>query len=224
MASYNQQLKNKKSTTAAKYGLTVPAQGSLTEEQYYKRLAKIADQRLVRLEKLAASNQDYKNVLNYAYRDAVEALKDLGMSPNKAGQMRFNRATKNKNTLRGRINAATRFIEAVSSQKSAIDKMYKQKVDSINNTLGLSGNERLTWEDLSKIFDSKIWDELKVDSASIMKTVAKVNKWKTDLSDKSKKEMRKEIKNRLEHLKESDDIEDEIVNKIMTSKYGNQFY
>ena len=87
-----------------------------TDEHYYKRLAKVVDQRLVRIEQLSGLRggepvPGYDYAYKYAYRKALEALP--------TDQIRFNTTIPKPGTFewRERVNAMRNFIMSPSSTK-----------------------------------------------------------------------------------------------------------
>ena len=118
-------------------------------EQYYRRLAKQADQRLVRLEKLAAQGDPgYKGVLSWAYaRAEYDISHKWGGSSTKP---RFNtKPPEDVNALKAKINDIQSFLEDKTSTKSGIDKGYKKKADKMRSEYGLDIN----WQDWAEYLD-----------------------------------------------------------------------
>lgn len=146
---------------AADYGTKVPdIKPGQTEEQYFRQLAKAADQRLLRLERLAA-DENYKGVLSYAYESAMYDIKALTGNPN---ARRFNVAVKktkagetNVTELRQRISAVKKFLESPTSMKSSITAVYKKRAKSVNQSLGTN----FTWQQVGRFFESKGYEKMK---------------------------------------------------------------
>ena len=118
-------------------------------EQYYRRLAKQADQRLVRLEKLAAKGDPgYQGVLSWAYaRAEYDITHKWGGS---SAKPRFNtKPPEDVNALKAKINDIQSFLEDKTSTKSGIDKGYKKKADKMRSEFGLDVN----WEDWAEYLD-----------------------------------------------------------------------
>lgn len=118
----------------------------------YKSLAKKADQRLVRLEKLSKKS-GFENVEKWAYN---RAMKDIQYwSGSKA--TRFNRdIPTNKNSLKARISDVKNFLSAKTSTKSGILKTYKQRSNMISKKYGV----KMSWEKTAEFFESKEWENL----------------------------------------------------------------
>lgn len=117
-------------------------------EAYYKRLAKQADQRLVRLEKLA-QEEGFSAVTKYAYARAQKDIKQWGGN-------RFNQnQPKNKQQLKAKIKDIKTFLQSQTSTKSGILKTYKQRAKTINDKYGTS----FTWQELATYFESGLADK-----------------------------------------------------------------
>ena len=114
-------------------------------ERYYRRLAKAADQRLVRLE--AYSHEEhYKNILEWSYSRAMKDIEHWSGS----GATRFNTAPpKSPQELAAKIEDIKQFLESATSTKQGIEEIYKKRADSFNKTNGTS----FTWQDLATFFE-----------------------------------------------------------------------
>lgn len=113
---------------------------------YYRRLAKQADQRLVRIEQLSGQEK-FKNVTKYSYARAIRDIQ--GWSGYQA--TRFNtKPPENKKQLMAKIADMRNFLEAPTSTKSGIIAVYQQRADTINKKYGTD----FTWEDLGNYFEA----------------------------------------------------------------------
>lgn len=111
-------------------------------EHYYRRLAKAADQRLVRLERLA-EQEYYQGASKWAYNRAQKDIQRWGSGS------RFNTAPPdNTNSLKAKINDIKAFLEAPTSTKSGITDVYQRRADTINKTYGTN----LSWEDIAEFY------------------------------------------------------------------------
>lgn len=120
---------------------------------YYTRLAKMADQRLVRLEALS-KKEGYEKVLKYAYAAAIDDIAHYG-GASKA--MRFNtKPPENPELFHEKIMDMKRFISAPTSTKGGIDETYNARAKTINERYGTS----FTWEDMADFFQSGDADKL----------------------------------------------------------------
>lgn len=135
-------------------------------ESYYRRLAKVADQRLVRLERLA-QEEGYKGSSKWAYN---RAIKDIQKWSGESAK-RFNTAPPaDAGQLRAKINDIKSFIGAKTSTKSGITKVYKKRADTYNRKYGTD----FSWEDLANYYDRKLNErfEKEADSDVINKAIS----------------------------------------------------
>ena len=127
-----------------------------TLEKYYKRLAKTADQRLVRLEKLA-KQPNYEPAELWAYRRArLDITKwNGGKSPE---LYRFNaNMPKDPEKLLAKINDIKTFLTRPTSTKKGITEVYKKRAETINRKFGTN----FSWQQMAKYFQSgaaEYWD------------------------------------------------------------------
>ena len=128
-----------------------------TDLQYYKRLAKVADQRLVRLEELAGERPGkpgkpgYEKVTSYAYDRAMRDLEIYG------GGKRFNTkpplnkdGTVDNRLLSEKLADIRTFLSAPTSTKQGITDVYQRRTDTINKKFGTN----FTWADLADYYRS----------------------------------------------------------------------
>lgn len=133
-----------------------------TDLQYYKRLAKVADQRLVRLEELAGLRTDkqgnpipgkpgYEKVTKYAYDRAMRDLELYG------GGNRFNTkpplnkdGTVDNRLLSEKISDIRAFLSSVTSTKAGIEQVYTERAKTFNKQFGTN----YTWQDLADFYQS----------------------------------------------------------------------
>lgn len=112
-------------------------------EHYYKRLAKVADQRLVRLEQLAEQD-DFEGVTGYAYRRAQKALDVWGGN-------RFNTKMPDSPNLRNeKIADMIHFIESKTSTKGGIVSTYKARAKTMKEKYGID----MTWQQMGKVMEA----------------------------------------------------------------------
>lgn len=139
-----------------------------SDKAYYIRLAKQADQRLVRLEKLS-KQKGFEAVTSYSYATAMNDLKNFG-------QKRFNAKVPDPTTEEGaflfreKLAAVKEFLKAPSSTKQGIKSVYQAKVDTINERYGTD----FSWQDMADFFNTgyaqKLFNELKA-SKTVMKAI-----------------------------------------------------
>lgn len=143
--------------------------------QYYRRLAKVADQRLVRLERLTET-EGFENVTAYAY---ARAQRDI--SRYTEGH-RFNTkpplnddGTVDYRLLKEKTADIKTFLSSVSSTKAGIISTYEKRA----NTLNEKYNTEYTWEDLADYFQSGDFDKHKKDkfgSSTIFKALGRIKR------------------------------------------------
>ena len=168
---------------AAEYNTTVdPIKPGQSEVDYFKQLAKRADQRMVRLEQLQ-EQQNYKGVLSFAYKSAEYAIKEFygGEIPSNR-KPRFNiilktnkDGTVNKTLLHAKINAVKRFLEAPTSMKKTITESYQQRADTLHRKYGTN----FTWQEMGRFFESAAYEKMRVKgygSDAVLKSVGSIKK------------------------------------------------
>ena len=171
----------------------------------YRKLAKRADQRLVRLEALSRSKK-FESVLKYGYAVAAKNIESYGAVKNKP---RFNtKPPENSNTLQAKINDIKHFLDSVSSTKKGIVSVYEKRADTINKTMGLDGNDKFTWQELADFFQSKTYEKLAsmFGSKTVFDIIGKIKK--------NLPEIAKEIKNN-QKIKVADWKVNDTINKMI---------
>ena len=145
-----------------------------TLERYYRRLAKTADQRLVRLESYE-HDKYYKPATQWAYARAQHDIRKwTGQGPG-AKHLRFNTAPPDtQEKLISKINDIKSFLSSPTSTKKGITDVYKKRADTVNKKYGTS----FTWQQLAKFYDSgqaELWDQY-FGSKTAFKTIAEIQK------------------------------------------------
>ena len=115
-------------------------------EKYYRRLAKAADQRLVRIEQLA-ENPLYANVKKFAYEAALEDIHKW----NGVTASRFNTVPPEGEALYEKIESMKKFLSAQTSTSGGINLMYKRMANTFNAKYGTN----FTYQQIMKYYDSK---------------------------------------------------------------------
>lgn len=176
-----------------------------TDLQYYKRLAKVADQRLKRLEDLSKEG-DWKDAQRFAYQRAQEALKLYGEGKPGKG-LRFNANIPDPVSERRFFNEKTadliHFLEAPTSTKSGITNVYKQRADTLNKKFGTD----LSWSDLGRVFENMQGKG----APGSYKTLSAIG-----LIQNVKKEGIEEARKKNKHF--DDDIVKDVAKHILTNK------
>lgn len=156
-------------------------------EHYYRRLAKQADQRLVRLRDLSRT-ETYKNVTKFAYARAMKDIKQWSGE----GATRFNtKPPENNRAIMAKIRDMRTFLEAPTSTLSGINAVYKKRADTINEKYGTN----FKWQDLAAYFDDA--SASKTDSAygsdTMLKAVAEIQKQSDTIIEQIRKHQKKHI-------------------------------
>lgn len=183
----------------------------------YRKLAKRADQRLLRLEKISGQ-KNFKQVKQWAYKNAVTDALQWGANPKKP---RFNiEPPKDKNgdisptMLQAKIRDIQYFLDKPSSTKAGIIKVYQKKADTLNKKYA-DYNLNLSWSDVGDLFESRLYKKLddSFTSGTMIKAIATMKNNEAEiLQDFAKK--------RASHIKtEDNDMVVDAAIKKMTSYY-----
>lgn len=182
----------------------------------YRQLAKRADQRLVRLEKLS-TNKNFKQVKQWAYKNAVTDAVHWGANANKP---RFNIAPPktsegkiNITQLKAKIQDIKTFLDKPTSTKAGIINIYQKKADTLNEKYGLN----LNWSDVGDLFESRLYKKLdaSMGSGTRLRAIAVIKNNEAEI-------LKNFEQHKASHIKTEDN--DMIVNeaiKRMTSYYKN---
>lgn len=140
----------------------------------YRRVAKTADQRLVRLEALS-TKKDFKQVRQWAYKNAVTDALEWGANVNKP---RFNiKPPESRTSLKAKINDMLNFLEKPTSTKAGIIDIYEKKARTLNEKYKDYGLN-LNWSDVGTFFESALYKKLskKYTSGTVVKAIATMKK------------------------------------------------
>ena len=186
-----------------------------TDTQYFKRLAKMADQRLVRLEEIEglrgkASDSKYAGAYKYAYNRALEMMDE--------GQIRFNQNIPKPGTFewRERINEIQRFLKSPTSSKSGINMIQKATA-----TINANNGTNFTWTEFASFIESGDFDKLKETYGSdvILKAIGKIQA----AQDKIKKGLEEHAESMKKSSTPDDEVAADVADEIMRSKRHFQF-
>lgn len=177
----------------------------------YRKLAKRADQRLVRLEKLS-TQKDFKQVKQWAYKNAVTDALEWGANVSKP---RFNIAPpKSLISLKAKIRDIENFLEKPTSTQSGIIKVYEKKAQTLNEKYAEYGLN-LNWSDVGTFFESSLYKKLskKYSSGTVVNAIATIKR-------NEGKVLKDFAQHRASHVKTEDNdmIIDDAINR-MTSYY-----
>ena len=144
-------------------------------EKEYRKLAKRADQRLVRLEGYR-HDKGFEHITSYAYSSAMKDIRKY--SGEDANRFNTKPPASDRDLLR-KIADIKKFLDAPSSTKKGVVNIYKKRAETLNKNKDIWGDREgnLTWEDYASIFDvmdtqgrdSKFEYNMVIRSAGIMK-------------------------------------------------------
>lgn len=213
---YNKQNTSEKYFTKKQINAIEQRSGESTE-QYFRRLAKQSDQRLVRLEKLE-KEKGFENVTQWAYANTMydikamhgENAKRFNVSPKRLSNGEFS-----EKNMQMQIAVMKKFLLSPTSQKSTIVKSYKNRVNTVNKKYGTN----FTWQELANFFDTDMDKKLDLQYGSKvkMKTIGMIqrNAWKTkeDVEEAIRKSSASNLK--------AKDSEVMMMAKNLLDKYGD---
>lgn len=144
-------------------------------------LSKVADQRLVRLESYK-TDKNYSDILSFAYAKAQRDIKAW------SGQdaVRFNKGNKklSTNQIYAKINDILSFLNAPTSTKQGITKVFESRANTLNEKYPGLG---ITWKDLSVMYDKGLLDwNQHYGSDSVFRAIGNFRRPSKDLKKKIK--------------------------------------
>lgn len=150
-------------------------------KDFYKRIAKAADQRLVQLERLS-KKEGFKEVTEWAYANAMRDIRaEFGEDAT-----RFNRkiTSDNLNTIYKDINRVLNFLNAPTSSASGITEIYDKRANTLNDKYGLDVN----WSTTGHLFQSILWKKTgrKKGSQTVLKAIGIIQDSKKEIQRKLK--------------------------------------
>lgn len=152
-------------------------------EAVYRRLAKTADQRLVRLERYV-KEEGYGSALQWAYRRAERDIQAWGGE--KATRWNI-KAPDSIAGLKAKIEDIKTFLEAKSSTKRGLASINEKRVNSINEKYGTNFSPA----ELKNFMASNLWkemsDESNYGSKNAFRIIGTVQKNKKKIIDGVKK-------------------------------------
>lgn len=161
----------------------------------YRKLAKRADQRLVRLEKLS-QQEGFTNVKSWAYRKAMKDIKYWGGE----NAERFNtKPPYDMGLLKAKIRDIEEFLQSKTSTKKGITGVYEKRAKTLNKRYGTS----FTWEDLAGYFEKKSNEKLdaKYGSKTMLRAIAQIQGNEDDIVKKIKEGKTVDLKIKNEKVK-----------------------
>ena len=137
----------------------------------YRTVAKAADQRLVRLEKVT-QEENFKVADKWAY---ARAMRDIQAWSGEDAK-RFNVTPPgSKQGIAAKIEDIKTFLQAPTSTKTGIKKTFIDKANTINKEYGTS----FKWDQVGKFFTSENWKKIadKYGSRTALKAIGKTKKF-----------------------------------------------
>lgn len=206
-----------------------------------RKLAKRANQRMVRIERLSESADVYSEVKEFSYDVAQKNIRNLY---GKTGErLRFTESPKleteisdgtrylegadlyraNVQMLREKVKAMKTFLASKTSTKTGVDIVLDKRTNTINTAEKFGGLEKLglsySKDELKRFFENKKQEKLQkaVGSHSMFIVSALIRKNKIG---SSKRELEKFLKNNinLKDLKEAADQEGKTVKQMLSEK------
>lgn len=145
----------------------------------YNKLAKKADRRMRELERFSRQ-EEFKSILNYAYRQAAYDIEKWTPPGTKDKAPRWQRnAPADTNSLKAKIKDIERFLNKPTSTMSGTKKIYMKRTETINKKYGTN----FTWQSLANYFDSGIPDKLgdKYGSKTVLVAIGQIQKNKSEV-------------------------------------------
>lgn len=153
----------------------------------YEKLAKRADQRLVRLEGYR-HDKGFEAITSFAYKAAMKDIRRFSGENAK----RFNtKAPASDRDLLAKIASIKKFLDSPTSTKKGVVDLYKRRAETLNKNKDIWGDREgnLTWQDYASVFevmdteakDSRFEYNMVIRAAGIMKK-AKITKDNVDKS------------------------------------------
>ena len=172
----------------------------------YRTVAKAADQRLVRLEKVT-QEENFKVADKWAY---ARAQRDIRIWSGEDAK-RFNTSPPgSKQGITAKIEDIKTFLRSETSTKSGIKKIFVDKAKTINKEYGTD----LKWDQVGKFFESKNWEKFseKFGSKTAIKSIGRIRKY-------DKKKLLKAIKEAdTSDLRIPDDQVGRVINDMIKTK------
>lgn len=145
----------------------------------YNKLAKKADRRMRELERFSR-HEEFKSILNYAYRQAAYDIEKWTPPGTKDKAPRWQRnAPADTNSLKAKIKDIERFLNKPTSTMSGTKKIYMKRTETINKKYGTD----FTWQNLANYFESGIPDKLgdKYGSKTVLVAIGQIQKNKSEV-------------------------------------------
>lgn len=190
----------------------------------YRKLADRADKRMLRLERLAKSDPDFSNVLDYSYKKAQEDAIKWGAkaSTEKGARFAIN-PPKTAREINAKMKDIRDFLERPTSTKSGIVKTYKNRADVLNKKVLKEGDKKLTWQEYRKYF--KQAESKNLDSRFGYRSLTKSFSMKKKLDAKAKEAKDEKLVEDLKKAREGKEVkltDNPVVNEILKKLYQGE--
>ena len=215
---------SRQQNVAEDYNLKIYKMPEMSEKSdmiaYLNKINKIADRRLRNLE-VYRHDAGYKDIDKYAYAKAMRNIKAIG------GNKRFSikaHESMTKQEIQKRINYTLEFLNSPSSTKTGITKVYKKRAATLNAKYGTN----YTWQQLSQLFESGVFDSLieKFASESTFRSIGKFQKNKEATIQMLNEKLGVNISNNISDAKLNGYIyrlmQDEVLDKNDLIKLSNE--
>lgn len=161
----------------------------------YNKLAKKADRRMRELERFSR-NEEFKSILNYAYRTAVRDITQWTPPGRRTKTYKWDEDTyyegpekprwqrdtpMDTNSLKAKIKDIERFLRKPTSTMTGTVKIYKKRTETINKKYGT----QFTWQQLADYFESGIPDKAngQYGSKTVLIAIGEIQKNKKEVID-----------------------------------------
>lgn len=144
----------------------------------YKTLAKSADTRMRRLEKLT-EQENFKGAEEFAYRRALHDINRWNQAAGRTGATWDIAPPKSKAGITAKIEDIKRFLRAETSTKTGLTNIQKRRVDTINKRYGTN----FSWKQWAKYANSALNKALdkNMGSAEKIRVIARIQKKKKEV-------------------------------------------
>lgn len=179
----------------------------------YKKLAKRADQRMVRLEKLAQTDPLYKGALGYSYASAKKAAEHWGST---GALPRFNvKAPSDIKQLQAKITDIKQFLGSKTSTKKDIKKTYQDRTKTLNERWGTN----FSWQQMADLLNKGLleWADAMYGSKTTMRAIdiIRENKITKSNADTKLDKLRQSLEEDKTTKYEFDDVEALVVEQLV---------
>lgn len=209
---------------ASEYNMKVYKMPELTEKsdmiKYLNKINKTADASLRKLE-LYRHDKGYQDIDKYAYAKAMRNIKAIG--GNKRFSIKVDESI-SKQEIQKRINYTLEFLNSPSRTKTGINRIYKKRAETLNSKYGTN----YTWQQLTQLFESGVFDALieKFASESTFRSIGKFQKNKEATIQMLNEKLGVNISNNISDAKLNGYIyrlmQDEILDKNDLIKLSNE--